>query len=679
MRKVALHIPLILLALLAAPVPRSARAWSSAAPTPAAASAAAASPLVFKSVWHDVSRPLREVAREAGAPTRVADEAATPVAIGLPENPSDDALGVAIEPSPAREAGVQRTTGPFAMPATNVNFIGGSAFGVVPPSPSMDVGPNHCVVMCNLTTMIFDKAGTTLLGPVNNNSFWSGLGGDCETNNAGSPLVLYDQVQERWLLIQLSSFAGPTTSMCLAVSKTPDPTGEYFRWSIPLGDRIFDSPKAAVWRDGFYLGFRSFTSSGATEGNLVLALKRLDVVSGFPTLTAIGFLMPQSVAGAPALNGDGWLPADLDGTQMPPAGSPAYFVGSMDNGGPYGAVQDALTLWRFHADWATPVNSTFTLAATLPVSAFDSMYPCTGGQRRCIPQPAAPSSQWLDIQSYRQRVLNRVTYRNFGTHESIACNQSVETTGALGAIAGIRWYELRDPGGTPVVHQQGTYSPGTTDGIHRWNGALAMDHQGNMALGYSVSNVVDVFPGIRYTGRLAGDPLDAMSQGEGTVIEGTGIQTSTTNRWGDYSCMSVDPVDDCTFWYVNQYYPTNSIGSWRLRVGAFKFPGCESLVSVEDGAGLPSGTRLAPLGVVRGSVDVSFTLAGGASRRVQLEVLDVSGRRVRRLMNESLPGGRYHVGWDLRSDHGEPLRAGVYHVRLVAGDEQRVEGAILVR
>jgi hypothetical protein len=276
-------------------------------------------------------------------------------------------------------------------------------------------------------------------------------------------------------------------------------------------------------------------------------------------------------------------------------------------------------------------------------------------------------------------MLNRVTYRNFGTHESIACNQSVETAGATGAIAGIRWYELRDPGGTPVVYQQGTYSPGTSDGIHRWNGSMAMDHQGNMALGYSVSNAITVFPGIRYTGRLAGDALNTLPQGEGTVIDGSGNQTSTANRWGDYSCMSVDPSDDCTFWYVNQYYPTTSIGSWQLRVGAFKFPGCVSAVGVDDGPALPSATRLAPLGIVRGTVDVAFTLAGGDARRVQLDVMDVTGRRVRKLMNESLARGRYHIAWDLRSDSGETLRPGVYHVRLVAGGEQQVEGVVLVR
>lgn len=676
---VAAPRPLLLLAMLLAPAMRS--AWASAVAAPAGpggapvAAVTAIGPTVVKATWFDISRPLREMAREAVVPRAETERSPIPALPGA-EAPEGAALAAPDAPGSADDPGLQRAIGPFAMPATSTNFTCGSALGATPPSPSADVSRSHFVVMSNLTTMMFDKAGTTLLGPVYNNALWSGFGGDCETQNPGSPLVLYDQLEDRWLLMQVTNAVAPY-SLCLAVSKTPDPTGEYFRWSIPLGNHFCESLKAAVWRDGFYFSFRSMTPSLSLEGNMVFALKRSHIISGNPSPTMIQFLIPPGVT--PSLNGDAWLPADLDGTRMPPAGSPAYYVGTMDNGGPYGATIDALTLWRFHADWATPASSTFTLGATLPVSAFDSIYPCTGGQRRCIPQPGAPSSQWLDVQSYRQRLLNRVTYRNFGTHESIACNQSVETAGAAGAIAGIRWYELRDPGGTPVVHQQGTYSPGTADGIHRWNGAIAMDHQGNMALGYSVSNTFEVYPGIRYTGRLAGDPLNTMPQGEGTVINGTGIQTSTSNRWGDYSCMSVDPSDDCTFWYVNQYYATTSIGSWRLQVGAFKFPGCESTLDVEDGAGLPSGTRLAALGVVRGTTDVSFTLAGAGSRRVQLEVLDVTGRRVRRLMNESLPGGRYHVGWDLRSDDGEPLRSGVYHVRLVAGDEQRVAGAIIVR
>jgi hypothetical protein len=155
-------------------------------------------------------------------------------------------------------------------------------------------------------------------------------------------------------------------------------------------------------------------------------------------------------------------------------------------------------------------------------------------------------------------------------------NQSVE---ALPGVAGIRWWEVRRNGnGRYRVFQQGTFAP--DDGVHRWMGSIAMDRKGNAALGYSVVNGVDIFPGIRYTGRLAGDRRGQMTLGEATVVNGTAAQTSTNSRWGDYTSMNVDPVDDCTFWYVNEYYTAAGAASapagngWQTRIASFKMPGC---------------------------------------------------------------------------------------------------------
>jgi hypothetical protein len=196
------------------------------------------------------------------------------------------------------------------------------------------------------------------------------------------------------------------------------------------------------------------------------------------------------------------------------------------------------------------------------------MFPCGSG-RDCIPQPGV--SQKIDILSYRQRPLHRLAYRNFGTHESMVTTQSVE---AATNMAGIRWWELRDPNGTPVIYQEGTYAPGVSDGIHRWMGSIAQDSAGNMALGYSASASTVTYPSSWYTGRLAGDPPGTMPQGEGSFFDGTGAQVGS-NRWGDYTSMNVDPFDDCTFWYVNQYNVSNGTG-WRLRIGAFRFNECGS-------------------------------------------------------------------------------------------------------
>jgi hypothetical protein len=204
------------------------------------------------------------------------------------------------------------------------------------------------------------------------------------------------------------------------------------------------------------------------------------------------------------------------------------------------------------------------------------MFPCAPTARDCLPQPGVPvgDARDLDILSYRQRPTFRLAYRNFKTYETLVTNQSVE---ASPGVAGVRWYEIRRNNGTYSLYQQGTYAPG--DGVHRWMGSIAMDKQGNMALGYSVVNGVDVFPGIRYTGRLNGDALGQMTLGEGTIIDGSGIQRTTNSRWGDYTDVTVDPADDCTFWYVNEYYTlagqNSSTAGWQTRIGSFKLPGCQ--------------------------------------------------------------------------------------------------------
>jgi hypothetical protein len=220
------------------------------------------------------------------------------------------------------------------------------------------------------------------------------------------------------------------------------------------------------------------------------------------------------------------------------------------------------------------------LATQLPVAEFDSIFPCAPTSRDCLPQPGIVNpNQFLDILSYRQRATHRLAYRNFGTYEALVTNQSVE---ARPGVAGVRWYEIRRTGskanvaGAYTVYQQGTFAP--NDGVHRWMGSAAMDWQGNIALGYSVVNGVDVYPGIRSTGRLAGDPLGQMTLGEGTIINGTGVQRTTNSRWGDYTSLNVDPVDDCTFWYVNEYYTAASQGTstagWLTRIASFRLPGC---------------------------------------------------------------------------------------------------------
>ncbi len=276
------------------------------------------------------------------------------------------------------------------------------------------------------------------------------------------------------------------------------------------------------------------------------------------------------------LIGDGLLPPDIDGRRLPPAGAHAPIVGTQDDDAAYGAKRDAINIWNFRVDWfATPISSLY-FAKQLPVKEFDSIFPCAPTSRDCLPQPGITDrNQYLDLLSYRQRPTWRLAYRNWGGIESLVTSQSVE---ARPGIAGMRWYEIDRIGPFYWVGQQGTYAP--NDGVHRWMGSIAQDRIGGMALGYSVVNGTDVYPGIRYTGRLPWDPKGTMPRGERVLINGTGVQTSTNSRWGDYTSMNVDPVDDCTFWYVNEYYTKEGAAlaplgnGWQTRIGSFRLPFC---------------------------------------------------------------------------------------------------------
>ncbi|MFN0279951.1 MAG: cohesin domain-containing protein [Pyrinomonadaceae bacterium] len=468
---------------------------------------------------------------------------------------------------------VQSVTTPFAplvMPTPILSFdaILGCTNGCSPPDPVGDVGPNHYVAMSNSQFRIFNKSGSSVFGPANINTIWAGFGGRCETENAGDPVVIYDQLDDRWILTQFTA-AGPTYFNCVAISTTGNPTGTYYRYAFSTGTNFPDYPKYGMWNDALYISTREFAGA-AFAGVGAYAVNRAQLVAGNPAAQVVSFLVAP---GATAYNvGDGLLPSDLDGSTLAPVNSPNYFVGSMDNGAGYGAPSDALSFWKFTANFAVPASSTFLLTHTLPVAAVDTI-PAFCSGRACIPQPSTTNR--IDHLGYRQRPTWRLTYRNYGTHQSLVTNQSIE---ASTTMSGIRWYELRVNGaGTPSIFQQGTYAPGITDGIHRWMGSIAMDASGNMALGYSASNAT-IFPSVWYTGRLASDPAGTMPQGEAAIINGTGAQVTgtpnTTQRWGDYSSMNIDPTDDCTFWYVNEYYPVSDPNKWRMRIGSFKFPSC---------------------------------------------------------------------------------------------------------
>jgi hypothetical protein len=563
--------------------------------TPAGSAPAKHEPVFTKAAAYDVSKPLRELAKTAQASARQKE-----VRLSPERGPTVESAGF------SGDAAVQSTTAAAAIAPTIQNFEGLSnqdnfntfGFRVNPPDPVGDVGPSHYVEMVNLVFAVYSKTGTRLLGPVDTGTLWAGFSIEDCTDPSGDPIVLYDQTTDRWLLTQFTTRgfdpATPTAPFynCVAVSTTGDPTGAYHRYAFITqpdtedGGFFFpDYPKYGVWSNSYVMTTRDFGFADE-YGISVYGLEKNKMIAGDPNARAVQFFLDSDDVPI-NLIGDGLLPPDIDGSRRPsPSDAPAPVVGTQDNGGPYGATFDALNVWELTVHWQSTPTASLALNAQLPVAGFDSIFPCgvvksrtprvRANSRDCLPQPGiTDGSRFLDILSYRQRPTWRLAYRNAGTYETMVTNQSVE---ALPGVAGARWYELRRTGGTYSVHQQGTYAPG--DGVHRWMGSIAADKNGNLALGYSVVNATDVFPGIRYTGRLAGDPLGQMTLGEGTVVNGTAAQTHTNSRWGDYTSMNVDPVDDCTFWYVNEYYTVEGAAQaplgngWQTRIASFRLPGC---------------------------------------------------------------------------------------------------------
>ncbi len=447
-----------------------------------------------------------------------------------------------------------------------LNFAGIPFPGVIcncaPPDTNGEVGQTQFVQIVNEGYQVFDKTtGASIFGPASIESVWTGMGGVCQTGGEGDPVMLYDQIANRWLI---SQFANGLHDECIAVSTTNDATGTYNRYDFHLGSsNLFDYPKLSVWPDGYYMSMNLFNSSGtAYLGPQVFAFDRTKMLAG---LTATMVTFPSLGSSFPPI-----LPGDLDGSTLPPAGAPNPFVLLPDT--------NTYRIYHFHVDFAIPTNSTFTLFGSSPAAAWTQLCPTT---RACVPEQGQSSVNWLD--SLGDRLMFRAAYRNFGDHESMVGNWSVSATSGA---AGIRWFELRGLTNGPIsTFQESTFSP---DSTWRWMGSIAMDNQGNMALGYSASSS-SLFPQVRVTGRMATDPINTMTLGETHLVDGAGAQTDTSNRWGDYSDMTVDPVDDQTFWYTQEYYDSTSSFNWRTRIGNFKLASTSQTITLK-GKGQTKGT-----------------------------------------------------------------------------------------
>jgi len=499
-------------------------------------------PEVSQCIHYDTSPPLRDI----------------PEAPITHSNWQDGIVPLQIEPprfdDPYQtDPALQENMGTRGLGFVFQTWDGVAASGYAPPDNNGDVGPNHYFETVNVRFQIWNKTGTSLLGPLNLGTIWSGFPGPWSSSlNDGDPIVLYDEAADRFFVAQFSlpNYPNGPSYIIMAVSQTGDPTGSWHRYGFSYSYGIPDYPKFGIWPDGYYMSANAFSSGSLNYvGTINTAFDRSQMLTG-AAATAITFIGSGGTTYS-------FLPSDWNGATTPPAGDPNYFLQLHDNAF-YGG-SDGLNIYSFHVDYITPANSTFTG----PGFIASSPYTTVNG----IPQQGTGTV----LDNLSDRAMNRLDYRNFGTHQSMVVCHTID---AGGSRAGMRWYEVRKPAATWTLYQEGTYAP--ADGLERWMGSIAINAAGHMALGYSVSSS-GMFPAIRYTGRYATDPIGQMTIPEETIFAGTGSQ-SGLSRWGDYTSMNVDP-NGINFWYVNQYQPTTSSFNWRTRIANIDYTIPVELVS----------------------------------------------------------------------------------------------------
>ncbi len=495
-------------------------------------------PVVIFDVRHDVSPPLREMP-SFSVPVQTPREF-DQHEHHLPQSP--------IRSAPVQDTAVQKSAQPLVAATTGLSFEGiGQGFNGfnltgAPPDTNGAVGATQFVQSVNTAFAVFSKSnGSLLLGAEDFRTLFSGFGGPCQNDGGSDPVVVYDKLANRWVLSILITTAGQH-SECLAVSTSSDATGSYNRYEMPFGAVLNDFPKWGVWPDAYYMTGNEFDDTKGFIGRQSCAVNRNAAINGQP-LQMVCIQFPVSIPGAA-------LPSDMDGTTPPAAGTPNFIFALGGNGA-------SLLMFKFHVDFTTTSNSTLTGPTTISVAAFNEL--CPGSD--CVPQSGTTQllSSIGDVPNFR------VAYRNFGNHESIVLNHSVSTNN----VAGVRWYEIRSPNATPTVFQQGTFAP---DSNWRWMGSVATDKAGDIGVGYSESSSA-IHPSIAVTGRTPSDPLGTL-ESENVVFSGGGSQTPSLDRWGDYSAITVDPVDDCTFWYTTEYIPVNGNFNWHTRIVNFKMANC---------------------------------------------------------------------------------------------------------
>ncbi|MBC7899455.1 MAG: carboxypeptidase regulatory-like domain-containing protein [Saprospiraceae bacterium] len=472
---------------------------------------------------------------------------------------------------------------PQAMPTPGLTFDGASQVdnasqgigGVLPPDVNGDVGLNHYVSSVNLVFKIFNKNGTVAAGPLATSALFAALpaADPCRAFNDGDPVVVYDSLADRWHISQFAVPGNPNNFQCVAVSVTGDPTGAYYVWSYLYPNQIFnDYPKVGVWPDGYHMTFNQFNNAGtAFLGAGILTQDRAKALTGDPTasvvFTNIATIDP---------NAGGLLPTDMDGLIAPPAGMAQVIAEYRAD--EFGDPVDGIRYYKWVPNFTTPASSTLTVLPDVALAAFDARQP---GGRGDIEQMGG-----ANLDSISDRMMHRFAYRNLGTQAapvnsfvgSFPVNVSgVNPTSAATYQTGIRWFEMRRTADAFTVFDQGTHTSGAINGatgLNNWMSGIAQDNDGNIAIGFSQSGSAQRAD-IKIAGRTNNVANSGtLNEGEAMFFAAAGSQTSTSNRWGDYSAMNVDPVDDCTFWYTQEYYASTGGAPWSTRVGRFVYPSC---------------------------------------------------------------------------------------------------------
>lgn len=502
------------------------------------------------------------------------------------QQPLRGRLSNLMEDLPAVPAGQAQNALPAAaaMPSTTVNFNGIGWTGVGwPPDPNGDVGPNHYIQAVNSSFAVYGKTGTLLAGPITFDTLFAPLGTSTPCgnhNNEGDPVVLYDQLANRWLVsdfgfsISLLGSPQPPYYECIAVSKTSDPvTGGWYLYALLADSTLLnDYPKFGLWPDAYYMTANMYRLSNNDVFVRVWALDRNAMLNG--SLNAVFFDLPTCAGTSASCSVYSLLPANLRGA-LPPAGSPNYLanIEAPNTGAAIPFNSSVVHLWKFHVDWTTPSNSTLTGAPDVAVATFLEPISKSGSSLvfNVIPQQGTRTK----LDSLGDRLMMQLQYRNLGGQESLWATHTVVQKVGSTNVAAVRWYQIGITGGVPSLAQQGNVVG--SDTTSRWMPSIAVDKNGDAVVGYSASSAT-IHPGIRYAGRLSTDPAGQMAQGEAVLLNGTGSQTSyllnPITRWGDFTAMTIDPSDGCTFWYTNEYYQANGY-RWRTRIGAVKFSNCQ--------------------------------------------------------------------------------------------------------